>query len=90
MVRARNQYGFGFHCEPIREQTLADSPSGEPTEVKVFADSVSRLIVQWKPPLLQDWNGQLTGSPMFFDYLASGFVFIIKSTFNKQEKLNRN
>ncbi|XP_063715537.1 neogenin-like isoform X2 [Symsagittifera roscoffensis] len=61
MVRARNQYGFGFHCEPIREQTLADSPSGEPTEVKVFADSVSRLIIQWKPPLLQDWNGQLTG-----------------------------
>ncbi|XP_075258926.1 netrin receptor DCC-like isoform X2 [Convolutriloba macropyga] len=61
MVRARNQFGFGLHCEPIREQTLSDSPSGEPTSLKVFADSISRLILQWKPPKLEDWNGQLTG-----------------------------
>ena len=78
MVRARNQYGFGFHCEPIREQTLADSPSGEPTEVKVFADSVSRLIIQWKPPLLQDWNGQLNGRPIVFWLFGQWFCFHYK------------
>ena len=62
MVRARNRFGLGVYSDPVRALTLTDVPSGEPQSVRVFADSVSRLILQWKAPNIEDWNGQLTGT----------------------------
>ncbi|XP_035232056.1 Down syndrome cell adhesion molecule-like [Stegodyphus dumicola] len=60
-VVAENTIGHGEPSETIRFITSEEEPSGPPTDLNVEARGPTSILVRWKPPPKECWNGDLKG-----------------------------
>lgn len=60
-VIAHNQVGRSEPSEPINVTTSEEEPSAPPTDVQVEARGSTSLLVAWKVPPMESWNGRLLG-----------------------------
>ncbi|KAG8187812.1 hypothetical protein JTE90_001187 [Oedothorax gibbosus] len=69
-VLGENEIGQGQPSDILKFVTGEEEPSGPPTDVWVEAKSSSSILVTWKPPPRELWNGDLRG--YFVGYKVDG------------------
>ncbi|XP_076065820.1 cell adhesion molecule Dscam1-like isoform X6 [Oratosquilla oratoria] len=60
-IVARNEIGDSDPSDTVTIITTAEAPSGPPRNLKVEAVDQHSLRVSWKPPLREEWNGDIQG-----------------------------
>ncbi|XP_055944296.1 receptor-type tyrosine-protein phosphatase F-like [Argiope bruennichi] len=60
-IVAENDVGSGEPSHPISFTTSEDVPFDPPTDVNVDVKGTGTLVVTWKPPPKEQWNGKLKG-----------------------------
>lgn len=73
---AANQLGTSAPSDILHIQTEAEVPSGPPIMVNVEALGPEQLLVTWRPPERDLWNGELLGYKIGYQKIASGSGYI--------------
>ncbi|CAH1122837.1 unnamed protein product [Ceutorhynchus assimilis] len=60
-IVAENEIGSSDPSDTVTIITAEEVPSGPPTDLRVEAEDQHTLIVYWKPPLKDHWNGDIQG-----------------------------
>lgn len=60
-VYAENHLGISAPSDLLQVQTDSEVPSGPPTKITVKALAPDQLLVTWRPPEHELWNGELLG-----------------------------
>ncbi|KAL1498145.1 hypothetical protein ABEB36_008993 [Hypothenemus hampei] len=60
-IVAENEIGSSDPSDTVTIITAEEVPSGAPTDIRVEAEDQHTLIVYWKPPLRDHWNGDIIG-----------------------------
>lgn len=60
-IVAQNAIGSSGPSETITVKTSEEAPSGPPVDVRLSAIDQHTLRVEWKPPLRENWNGDILG-----------------------------
>ncbi|CAH1154339.1 unnamed protein product [Phaedon cochleariae] len=60
-IIAENDIGSSDPSDTVTIITAEEVPSGPPTNIRVEAEDQHSLIVYWKPPLREQWNGDIQG-----------------------------
>lgn len=63
---AENNLGMSLASEALHVQTDPEIPSGPPLKVNVEAISSTQLLIKWRPPERDMWNGELLGYAIGF------------------------
>lgn len=62
------------------------APSGPPTGIRVEAADQSTLNVWWKPPLKNDWNGEILGYYVGYKLTSSENPYFFETVdFSREE-----
>ncbi|XP_055939183.1 cell adhesion molecule DSCAM-like isoform X6 [Argiope bruennichi] len=69
-VLGENEIGQGQPSDVLKFVTGEEEPVGPPTDVWVEAKSSNSILVTWKPPPRELWNGELRG--YFVGYKVDG------------------
>ncbi|GBM75401.1 Down syndrome cell adhesion molecule [Araneus ventricosus] len=69
-VLGENEIGQGQPSDVLKFVTGEEEPNGPPTDVWVEAKSSNSILVTWKPPPRELWNGELRG--YFVGYKVDG------------------
>lgn len=69
---AENSLGISAPSDILQVQTHAEAPSGPPTKVTVKALASDQLLVTWRPPEHELWNGELLGYTIGFRKASLG------------------
>lgn len=86
-VAARNKYGYGESSAEIEKwlETKTTEPSGAPLDFQSVDAGTDFIIMQWKPPLKQNQNGELTGYSI--QYRVAGYGGTNSFTVRKLDSL---
>lgn len=57
----QNQFGPGFPSDPVHFLTKSEPPSLPPVDISCESMGSSVIVIKWKPPPRDHWNGQLKG-----------------------------
>ncbi|KAJ8982888.1 hypothetical protein NQ317_004318 [Molorchus minor] len=60
-IIAENEIGISDPSETVTIITAEEVPSGPPANIRVEAEDQHSLVVYWKPPLREQWNGDIQG-----------------------------
>ncbi|KAG8178103.1 hypothetical protein JTE90_017451 [Oedothorax gibbosus] len=60
-IVAENTVGRGEPSDTVSFSTGEEEPSGSPMDVNVDIKGAASLLVTWKPPPKNEWNGKLRG-----------------------------
>ncbi|CAH0555684.1 unnamed protein product [Brassicogethes aeneus] len=60
-IVAENEIGKSDPSDTVTIITAEESPSGAPTKIRVETSDQFSLMVYWKPPLREQWNGDIQG-----------------------------
>ncbi|XP_076363652.1 cell adhesion molecule Dscam1-like isoform X2 [Tachypleus tridentatus] len=60
-IQSENSIGFSEPSDPVRFTTMEEEPSSAPVDIKVAAVDSQTLMVSWKSPPREHWNGVLKG-----------------------------
>ncbi|KAJ8967482.1 hypothetical protein NQ314_002796 [Rhamnusium bicolor] len=60
-IIAENEIGASDPSETVTIITAEEVPSGPPSNIRVEAEDQHSLIVYWKPPHRDQWNGDIQG-----------------------------
>ncbi|XP_018577221.1 Down syndrome cell adhesion molecule-like protein Dscam2 isoform X9 [Anoplophora glabripennis] len=60
-IIAQNEIGSSDPSDTVTIITAEEAPSGPPTSIRVEAEDQHSLIVYWKPPHRDQWNGDIQG-----------------------------
>ncbi|KAI1289145.1 Hemicentin-2 [Halotydeus destructor] len=60
-ITAENDVGRGETSESVNFVTGQEEPSAAPVDVTAEARGSSTILVTWKPPPIEHWNGQIKG-----------------------------
>ncbi|XP_076265907.1 Down syndrome cell adhesion molecule 1 isoform X37 [Rhynchophorus ferrugineus] len=60
-IIAENEIGSSDPSDTVTIITAEEIPGGPPTDIRVEADDQHTLIVYWKPPVRDHWNGDIQG-----------------------------
>lgn len=69
---ASNQLGTSAPSDILHIQTEAEVPSGPPTMVTVEPLGPEQLLVTWRPPERELWNGELLGYKIGYQKIGGG------------------
>ncbi|KAF8793104.1 Down syndrome cell adhesion molecule-like [Argiope bruennichi] len=78
-VLGENEIGQGQPSDVLKFVTGEEEPVGPPTDVWVEAKSSNSILVTWKPPPRELWNGELRGYFGGLQGLSSEYVSIMDS-----------
>ncbi|GIZ00400.1 titin [Caerostris extrusa] len=78
-VVAENEIGHGEPSETIRFLTSEEEPSGPPTDLYVEARGPTSILVKWKPPPKECWNGELKGYYVGYRPEGANHAYTFKS-----------
>ena len=60
-IVAQNAIGSSGPSDTITVETAEEAPSGAPVDCRLSAVDQHTLLVSWKPPLKEHWNGDILG-----------------------------
>ncbi|XP_050305179.1 cell adhesion molecule Dscam2 isoform X3 [Anthonomus grandis grandis] len=60
-IVAENEIGSSDPSDTVTIITAEEVPSGPPTDIRVEAEDQHTLVVYWKPPARDHWNGDIQG-----------------------------
>uniref|UniRef100_A0AAR5PM86 Down syndrome cell adhesion molecule-like protein Dscam2 n=1 Tax=Dendroctonus ponderosae TaxID=77166 RepID=A0AAR5PM86_DENPD len=60
-IVAENEIGSSDPSDTVTIITAEEVPGGPPTDIRVEAEDQHTLIVYWKPPVRDHWNGDIQG-----------------------------
>ncbi|XP_030766966.1 Down syndrome cell adhesion molecule-like protein Dscam2 [Sitophilus oryzae] len=60
-IIAENEIGSSDPSDTVTIITAEEVPGGPPTDIRVEAEDQHTLIVYWKPPIRDHWNGDIQG-----------------------------
>ena len=60
-IVAQNTIGSSGPSDTITVETSEEAPSGPPVDIRLSAADQHTLLVSWKPPLKEHWNGDILG-----------------------------
>lgn len=64
---------------------LITAPSGAPRDLKVEAVDQTSLRVKWKPPLREEWNGDIQGYQVGYRLASSNTSYVYETVeFSKE------
>lgn len=81
-VVAENEIGQGEPSDIFRFITGEEEPSGPPTDVWIKAKGSSMIIVSWKSPPREYWNGELKGYFIGYKIEDPTLPFSFKTVYN--------
>lgn len=81
---AANQLGTSAPSDILHIQTDAEVPSGPPIMVHVEAISPQELLVTWRPPERDLWNGELLGYKIGFQKTSNNGANFAKDSKHEQ------
>nr|XP_042908972.1 Down syndrome cell adhesion molecule-like protein 1 homolog isoform X2 [Parasteatoda tepidariorum] len=81
-VLGENEIGQGPPSDVLNFITGEEEPSGPPTDVWIEAKSSSSILVTWKPPPRELWNGELKGYFVGYKVDASSHPYSFKTVDN--------
>ncbi len=76
---AENDVRASEPSETVTIVTAEDVPSGAPRQVRVETVDPNKLKVTWKPPLREQWNGEIVGYYVGYKQATSGNPFIFET-----------
>lgn len=85
---AANQLGTSAPSDILHIQTDAEVPSGPPIMVHVEAISPQELLVTWRPPERDLWNGELLGYKIGFQKITNNGVNFVKDAKHQHQIYN--
>lgn len=85
---AANQMGTSAPSDILHVQTDAEVPSGPPIMVTVEALSPEQLLVTWRPPERDLWNGELLGYKIGYQKLVNNGPNVVKDTKHRSQFYN--
>ncbi|XP_068224096.1 cell adhesion molecule Dscam1 isoform X18 [Palaemon carinicauda] len=84
-IIARNEIGDSDPSDTVTIITAEEAPSGSPRDLKVEAVDQSSLRVTWKPPLREEWNGDIQGYQVGYRLAASNNSYVYETVeFSKE------
>ncbi|KAK7068698.1 hypothetical protein SK128_024054 [Halocaridina rubra] len=84
-IIARNEIGDSDPSDTVTIITAEEAPSGPPRELQVEAVDQSSLRVTWKPPLREEWNGDIQGYQVGYRLAASNNSYVFETVkFSKE------
>nr|XP_015838910.1 PREDICTED: Down syndrome cell adhesion molecule isoform X38 [Tribolium castaneum] len=60
-IVAENEIGSSEPSETVTIITAEEVPGGPPTSIRVETNDQHSLVVYWKPPAREEWNGDILG-----------------------------
>ncbi|XP_022236233.1 Down syndrome cell adhesion molecule-like protein 1 homolog isoform X10 [Limulus polyphemus] len=78
-VVAENEVGQGMPSQTIQFVTGEEAPVSPPTDVQVKPKGSSSLLVTWKPPPKELWNGELRGYYIDYKVNSSPTSYLFKT-----------
>lgn len=86
-MMGKNQYGRGDASNVISFITKSEQPSESPIDLSAESIGSTVLVIKWKPPPKDHWNGQLTGYKIGYRVVPNGQLITstmspITSTYN--------
>lgn len=67
----RNQFGWGVPSDVVAFVTKSESPTFPPTDISCESMGSTAIVIKWKPPPREHWNGQLKGYRVGYRVLSS-------------------
>ncbi|XP_069177268.1 cell adhesion molecule Dscam1 [Procambarus clarkii] len=84
-IVARNEIGDSDPSDTVTIITAEEAPSGPPRDLKVEAVDQSSLRVTWKPPLKEEWNGDIQGYQVGYRLASSNNSYVYETVeFSKE------
>nr|XP_053626611.1 cell adhesion molecule Dscam2-like isoform X3 [Cherax quadricarinatus] len=84
-IVARNEIGDSDPSDTVTIITAEEAPSGPPRDLKVEAVDQSSLRVTWKPPLREEWNGDIQGYQVGYRLASSNNSYVYETVeFSKE------
>ncbi|XP_076062140.1 Down syndrome cell adhesion molecule 1 isoform X8 [Oratosquilla oratoria] len=84
-IVARNEIGDSDPSDTVTIITAEEAPSGPPRNLKVEAVDQHSLRVSWKPPLREEWNGDIQGYLVGYRLASSNNTYIFETVeFSKE------
>jgi hypothetical protein len=68
---SKNSYGRGAVSPSVRFTTKSEVPSMPPTDISAESMGATVIVIKWKPPPKDHWNGQLKGYRVGYRLLSS-------------------
>ncbi|GFX19859.1 down syndrome cell adhesion molecule-like protein 1 homolog [Trichonephila clavipes] len=81
-VLGENEIGQGQPSDILKFVTGEEEPKGPPTDVWIEARSSSSILVTWKPPPKELWNGELRGYFVGYKVDSSSHPYSFKTVDN--------
>ncbi|ROT84147.1 down syndrome cell adhesion molecule [Penaeus vannamei] len=84
-IVARNEIGDSDPSDIVTIITAEEAPSGAPRDLKVEAVDQNSLRVKWKPPLREEWNGDIQGYQVGYRLASSNTSYVYETVeFSKE------
>nr|AEC50084.1 down syndrome cell adhesion molecule [Pacifastacus leniusculus] len=84
-IVARNEIGDSDPSDTVTIITAEEAPSGAPRDLKVEAVDQSSLRVTWKPPVREEWNGDIQGYQVGYRLASSNNSYVYETVeFSKE------
>ncbi|XP_047472716.1 Down syndrome cell adhesion molecule-like protein Dscam2 isoform X15 [Penaeus chinensis] len=84
-IVARNEIGDSDPSDIVTIITAEEAPSGSPRDLKVEAVDQTSLRVKWKPPLREEWNGDIQGYQVGYRLASSNTSYVYETVeFSKE------
>ncbi|XP_042867937.1 Down syndrome cell adhesion molecule-like protein Dscam2 isoform X1 [Penaeus japonicus] len=84
-IVARNEIGDSDPSDTVTIITAEEAPSGTPRDLKVEAVDQNSLLVKWKPPLREEWNGDIQGYQVGYRLASSNTSYVYETVeFSKE------
>ncbi|XP_045126212.1 Down syndrome cell adhesion molecule-like protein Dscam2 isoform X48 [Portunus trituberculatus] len=84
-IVARNEIGDSEPSDTVTIITAEEAPSGPPRDLKVTAVDQTSLRVTWKPPLREEWNGDIQGYQVGYRLASSNNSYVFETVeFSKE------
>ncbi|KAK9880038.1 hypothetical protein WA026_008552 [Henosepilachna vigintioctopunctata] len=85
-IVAENDIGSSEPSDVVTIITAEEVPSGSPTNIKIDTSDQHSLIVYWKPPLRDEWNGDILGYYVGYRLASSEKPYIFETVeFTREE-----
>ncbi|KAK3862534.1 hypothetical protein Pcinc_031611 [Petrolisthes cinctipes] len=84
-IVARNEIGDSEPSDTVTIITAEEAPSGRPRDLSVEAMDQSSLRVTWKPPLREEWNGDIQGYQVGYRLASANTSYVYETVeFSKE------
>ena len=86
-IVARNEIGDSDPSDTVTIITAEEAPSGPPRDLKVEGSDKNSLKVTWKPPLKEEWNGEIQGYQVGYRLASSNKSYVYETVeFSKENR----